>query len=188
MVHELANWNRVISEKIADCRIFSVEHTRCFAERAGVQELHSFYVLDAPNWVNVIPVTDDGQVVLVEQFRHGIQSATLEIPGGMVDPEDAGSEHAALRELREETGFVPKQMIFLGRNHPNPAIQGNICDTFLALGVEQVETPKFQGTEEIVIKLLPLAEVDRLIAVGEITHSLVITAFYWLKLYQSSCK
>lgn len=188
MVQELASWNRVISERIADCKIFSVEHTRCFADKAGAQELHSFYVLEAPNWVNVIPVTDEGQVVLVEQFRHGVQGPTLEIPGGMVDPEDSSSEHAALRELKEETGFVPKQMIFLGRNHPNPAIQGNICDTFLATGVEQMEIPRFYGTEEIAIKLLPLSEVDRLIASGEITHSLVITAFYWLKQYQNTVK
>ena len=81
-------------------------------------------VLDCPDWVNIIPLTDDGQVVLIRQFRHGTQSVTLEVPGGVVEA-DESPEAAAVRELAEETGYVPERVKSLGFVSPNPAIQGN---------------------------------------------------------------
>jgi ADP-ribose pyrophosphatase len=178
-------WKTISSEKIADCKVFSVNRNICVST-AGREQPHNFYVLHPNNWVNVIPVTEDGQVVLVEQFRHGTGRVTLEIPGGMIDPEDESSAHAAARELLEETGYRAHELIHIGRNHPNPAIQSNYCDTFLATAARQIEKPRFEGTEYIELRLVGLHEVPELIRSGSITSALVIVAFHYLQLAQHS--
>lgn len=180
--HRLS-WQKIASEKIAECKVFSVHRNLSQRFRDEEKKLHNFFVFHPSNWVNVIPVTPDNQVVLIEQFRHGIEQVTLEIPGGMVDPEDTNSEHAARRELLEETGYTSDEVIFLGRNHPNPAIQSNVCDTYLARNVRQVETPMFFGTEEVSVTLMPLAKIPSLIKSGLLTHSLGIAAFHLLQLH-----
>lgn len=172
-------WRRLSSEIVADCRIFKVrrDKSECSKDAAA----HDFFVLENPNWVNIIPVTTDKKVILIEQFRHGIEKLTLEIPGGMVD-EGEEAEFAATRELLEETGWQPRKVVFLGKSHPNPAIQNNEVFHFLALDCEKVKETAFDTTESIETKLFPLDEIPDLIRNGEITHSLVLNAFYWYSL------
>jgi 8-oxo-dGTP pyrophosphatase MutT (NUDIX family) len=132
-------------------------------------------VIDAPDWVNVVPITPAGEVVLVRQFRFGTWANTLEIPGGMLDPgEDALG--AATRELEEETGFRPARVTALGASHPNPAIFGNRLHSFLAEGCVKVHDGKQDGSEDIEVVLVPRADLPRLVRDGEITHSLVLAA------------
>ncbi|MBY0546891.1 MAG: NUDIX hydrolase [Candidatus Obscuribacterales bacterium] len=178
-------WKTISTEQIADCKVFSVNRNFCVSTE-GREQAHNFYVLHPHNWVNVIPVTEDGQVVLVEQFRHGTGEFTLEIPGGMIDPEDLSPAHAAERELFEETGFVADTLVHIGRNHPNPAIQSNFCDTFFAPEAKQIAQPKFEGTEYIELKLVPLQEIPALIQARSITSALVIVAFHYLDLHKKS--
>lgn len=176
-------WTTIQREKIADCRVFSVHKQISMRTAGDSSETHNFFVFRPHDWVNIIPVTADYQVVMIEQYRHGIEQITLEIPGGMIDAEDVSSATAGERELLEETGFTGDRAIFLGRNHPNPAIQSNICDTYLALNVSQIEVPQFGGTEEVAIRLVPIKEIPSLIADGHITHALVIVAFHYLQQY-----
>lgn len=171
-------WRRLGSQPAGDFRIFRLRQDLYQHER--LPEPRHFVVMEAADWVNVIPVTDDGDVVLVRQFRHGIGSATLEIPGGMVDGEDAGPAEAAARELLEETGYACRDMIRLGAVHPNPAIQDNTCHTFLARGAHRVADPTPDPAEVIHVERRALEEVPRLIATGEITHALVVVAFFGL--------
>ncbi len=180
------NWQTISSEKIADCRVFSVNRT--LASPAGEERTHHFYVLHPSHWVNVLPITENNEVVLVEQFRHGTGQLTLEIPGGMVDFDDPSPMHAGARELLEETGYEGSELIHIGRNHPNPAIQSNYCDTFLARGVKRIIEPKFDRNEYIEIRLTPIEQIPELIQSGQITHALVIVAFYYLHLYEISGK
>lgn len=177
-------WRRISSEKIADCRVFTVHRNRSFryAEFEDEQKTHDFYVFHSGDWVNVIPVTENQEIILIEQFRHGTESFTLEIPGGSVDESDPDPLFAAERELREETGAVAGEWIQLGMSHPNPAIQGNLCHTYLARDARIIEKPHFHSTEEIAIRKVPMAEVPALIKGGVITHALVLVAFYWLQL------
>ncbi len=175
------SWETISTEQLVDCRVFSVN--RNLASRSEGRT-HDFYVLHPNNWVNVIAIDSNDQVILIEQFRHGTSQLTLEIPGGMVDPEDPSAKHAAARELLEETGYAAKDLIHIGRNHPNPAMQSNYCDTFLALNVEKLFEPKFHTTEYIEVRLTPLADIPELIASGKVTHSLVIVAFYYMQLYE----
>ena len=172
-------WKRERSEQVADCRVFQVR--RDFSTDPRSQRAHDFYVIEAPDWINVIPLTKTGEVVLIEQYRHGTEAVSLEIPGGMVDPGETPGETAA-RELFEETGYEAGELIFLGKTRPNPAIQNNWIHTFLARGVERRREPLNQGTEWTRVRLEPLARIPALIREGAIDHSLVVVGFHWLAL------
>ena len=155
-------------------RLFRLE--RHELERA--ERRRESMVLEAPDWVNVIPLLPDGRVLLVRQWRFGIRRPTLEIPGGMVEgePERAAAE----RELYEETGHRASTWRRLGEVHPNPAFLSNRCGTWLATDLERLGEPPGDGEEEITLETARLDEIPRLVADGEITHALVIAAFYLL--------
>jgi 8-oxo-dGTP pyrophosphatase MutT (NUDIX family) len=176
-------WKRKQSVEIADCRVFKVR--KDFCTRPGDNAEHTFFVVENPDWVNVIALTKNEQVVLIEQFRHGTEEVILEIPGGMIDE---GEEPiiAAARELVEETGFAAREIIPLGKSRPNPAIQNNWIYHFLALDCEKTSDTAFDEHESVVTKLAPIDEVEELIENGNITHSLVLAAFYKFALRKSS--
>jgi ADP-ribose pyrophosphatase len=173
-------WNLIETEVVYRTPIFDLQRRHSGHPRRGRRD---FFVLDAPHWVNIIPLTDVGAVVMVKQFRHGIRGFTLEIPGGMVDPEDETPKHAARREMVEETGYDSRRVSFLGRVHPNPAIEENYCYTFLARDVRMVGKPQPSGAEETDVVLVPLRTIPRLIASEKITHALVIAAFSFFHVY-----
>ncbi|HYN84988.1 MAG TPA: NUDIX hydrolase [Pyrinomonadaceae bacterium] len=174
-------WRPVASEQVADCRVFKVRRDTS-ADPRGRRE-HDFYVVEAPDWINVIPLTDDGRVVLIEQYRHGTREVSLEIPGGMVDEGESPAATAA-RELLEETGYAAGALVSLGRARPNPAIQDNWIHTYVARGVEFRGAPVFDGTERTRTLLVPLREIPSLIADELITHALVVLAFHKLRLHE----
>lgn len=143
-------------------------------------QLGEFVVLEAPPWVNIVPITTDGQVVFVEQYRHGIDALTVEIPGGMVAPgEDPRS--AAERECREETGYAAEEPAqLLGISYPNPAFLTNICYSYLWRGCRRVAEPQWDRHEELAVRLVPVEEVPELVRRGYIRHSLVLLALFWM--------
>jgi len=173
------SWRRVRSEPLGDFRIFTIRRDRIISPRT--EEELDFYVLDGADWVNVIPVTDEGNFVLVRQYRHGSDTTTVEIPGGAVDPGDESPLAAARRELLEETGHAAEEWSDLGWVHPNPAIQSNRCWTFLARGCRRVAAPQLDAGEDIEILEAAPDEVRQMLRDGRITHSLVVAAFakYW---------
>lgn len=140
---------------------------------------HAFYRLQGPDWVNVIAFTGEGELLVVEQFRHGIDAPTLEIPGGSCDEGERPLE-SARRELREETGFEAREWIELGHCAPNPATLGNRCHTFLALGCEAVADLALDPSEELRLWAYPWPEWAALLRDGTIEHALVLTAFFKL--------
>jgi len=170
-------WRRIDSRRIQRCKIFDLDEVR-FRPPEASNDLppRPFYVIDAPDWINVIPLTDDRQVLMVRQYRFGIEEFTLEIPGGMCDPGESPLE-AARRELLEETGYEAGALIELGWVHPNPPIQNNRCHTFLARGPRRVAEPQPDAGERFEQQRVPLDEIPRLIGDGTITHALVLAAF-----------
>lgn len=170
-------WEVISSELLGSFRIFNLRENRARSPRTG--QVHGFYVLESADWVNVIPLTSDNRLVMVRQYRHGSKEITLEIPGGLVDPNDTPRE-AAVRELMEETGYGVREIIPLGKLRPHPALFDNHCYTFLATGVYPAGNTCLDEAEDIETVLVPLNDVPVLIEQGEIVHSLVLTALYLL--------
>jgi 8-oxo-dGTP pyrophosphatase MutT (NUDIX family) len=172
-------WPLLESRTLGDYRVFSVRGDRARSPRSG--RPHDFFVLECPDWANVVALTDSDDVVLVRQFRAGTRSITLEIPGGSVEKGESALA-AVRRELREETGHAARTWKRLGVVHPNPAIQANRCTTYLARGSRVVGDLRPDEGEDLAVELVPLRRIPDLIRRGTITHSLVIAAFHFLSL------
>ena len=142
------------------------------------------FVLDYDgDWVTVVALTPDQQVVMERQYRHGIQRTILEIPGGAMDPEDASPLDGGRRELLEETGYSSDNFIQIGKVPPNPANQTNSIYYFLALDARKVAGQHLDATEEIEVVLKPLEEVIRMAKNGELLHSLQVSALFFALAY-----
>ncbi|MEI8371317.1 MAG: NUDIX hydrolase [Planctomycetota bacterium] len=173
------NWTFLRSHDISDHHIFRLRHDLYRFEPSGQER--DFIVIDTVSWVNVVPVTAEGNVVLIRQFRHGIQDVTMEIPGGMID-EGETPEAAAARELREETGYVAEKIRFLARVLPNPAVQNNYLYLFAAEGCQNTGKTELDAFECIDVLERPQEDIPELIRNGTISHSMVITAFAFMGL------
>lgn len=156
-----------------DLSLFRVRFDEAADPRTG--RVHERVVLASPDWVNVVAVTDDGDFVMIRQYRFGIRRLTLEIPGGMVDDGEA-PEEAARRELLEETGYSASRWSLLARVAPNPAFLDNTCHQYLAEGAVRRRAPRNEGGEHTAVELLPRGMVADLVRSGEIEHSLAIAA------------
>ena len=171
-------WDVEEAGTLVETRIFSVRQRQC-TSRKDPSKTGLFYYLDGTDWVNVVALTQNEEVVLIEQYRHGLGEVTLEIPGGLVDAGEKPLE-AGLRELREETGYTGGQAEIIGIVSPNPAIQTNRCHTVLVRGVAPAESQDLDAAEEIETRTVPLAEISSLIKKGVIHHAMVVAAFHHL--------
>ena len=167
------HWTRLGRERIQSCRVFDVHKTRVRSPRTGQE--HDFYGLECADWVNVIPFTPEGEVVMVRQYRHGADRVTLEVPGGIVDPGETPAE-AAARELLEETGYVASEIVALGGVNPNPALFGNRLHAFAAHGARRVAEIRNDSTEETEVELVSQRRFRQLVREGGVDHALVVAA------------
>ncbi len=172
----IKKWKNISTKLLGNYKIFSLLENICISPRNGKQ--YKFLILDTKNWINVIPVTEDGKVILVKQFRHGTDNVTLEIPGGMVDDTDRSEKVGAERELLEETGYACEDMIKLGVCSPNPAIFNNELHIYFARNVKRVSEQEQDGSEDIEVIQVALDKIPELIRSGKINHALVIAAFH----------
>ena len=173
------SWTFLRSRDVSDHHIFRLRHDLYRFEPTGQER--EFVVIDTVSWVNVVPVTTEGNVVLIRQFRHGIQDVTMEIPGGMMNEGEA-PEAAAARELREETGYVAERIRLLARVLPNPAVQNNFLYLFAAEGCRNTGKTELDSFESIDVSEHPLKDIPELIRNGTISHSMVIAAFAFMGL------
>ncbi len=174
-------WLKKTSEIIARYSVFDLRRDSLLSPRNG-SELTA-YVLETRDWVNIVPLTPDREVIMVRQYRFAAEEVTLEIPGGLIDHADISPAEAARREMREETGYDSDRIVELGHCRPNPAILNNICHIFLAENVERKYSQTLDTGEDILVESIPLDRIPCLIREGTIRHSLVLNAFYLLDLY-----
>ena len=166
-------WQKLGSKTIATTRIFDVN--RVTFHHPARAKARDFFVIHPPDWVNVVALTPERQLVLVRQFRYGTNDFSVEIPGGVMDPgEDPVT--AGLRELREETGFTGTSARLLGSVHPNPAMQDNRCHLVLVENARQDEALDWDPDEEFEIMTQPVDDVYALAYRGGITHAMVLDA------------
>lgn len=177
----IPRWQTERSEQVLDCRIFKVRHDHSHVpntDRSG-----NFYVLESPDWVNVLPITDDGHVLLVAQYRHGTNMVSLETPGGLIEPGEA-PEAAAARELREETGYTARSFRVLGETDANPAFMTNRFTAVLAEGASLTDPTAWDEHEELAPQLVPLATLPQLIQSGAIRNTFSVLPLCWYLLEQ----
>ena len=174
-----ADWREVERERVADCRIFSVERSLAVSPVDGVAR--EFHRIQSPDWAQIVPITARDEVVLVQQYRHGHQRVTLEIPGGLIDPGEEPAV-AAMRECLEETGYRARAALPLGVVNPNPALFANRLYSFYAANVELEAAVQNTGTEFTDVMLVPVARLPEMLRSGEIEHALV-AATLWRYLY-----
>jgi 8-oxo-dGTP pyrophosphatase MutT (NUDIX family) len=179
-------WKKISSKLIGDFRIFTIRSDVKISPRTGKE--HDFYVLDSVNWVNIIAVTPDRRLVMVEQYRHGSNTVELEIPGGMMDAGETDPVATAVRELREETGYAGENVRLLGKIHSNPAILSNVTYTVLIENCRLQHGVEFDSGEDLITRLVPVAEIPKLVADEKIGHSLVVVALYYFDLWQRGIK
>jgi 8-oxo-dGTP pyrophosphatase MutT (NUDIX family) len=175
----MAEWLQIDEEHVADMRIFDVTRRILRNPRNGRDR--AIARIESSDWVNVVAVTTDAEIVLVRQWRHGTEHVTLEIPGGMIDPGEAPAD-AAVRELREETGFSGGTVSELGVVEPNPAFMSNRCHTFLVENCSRTDAQALDDGEDIEVTTRPLESIRALVADGSIDHALVVCGFWWLAL------
>lgn len=173
-----ARWEKLGEITLATTRILELRSARYRHPARGTER--DFVVVHAPDWVNVLALTPDHRLVLVRQFRFGVDTFSLEIPGGVIEPGEDAVE-AGLRELREETGFTGVRARLLGSVHPNPAIQSNRCHFVLVEEAVRTEALEWDEHEEIEVTTVPVDDVFALARSGGITHGLVLNALLFFE-------
>jgi ADP-ribose pyrophosphatase len=171
----IKEWKLVNSEIDGDYNVFKVRAVHAVSPRTN--RTGKFYTLETKDWVNIIAVTENKEVVMIRQYRHGSKEVSLEIPGGLVDEDHP--EEAALRELLEETGFAGENTKYLGAVNPNPAIFGNLCHTYLVEKARKISRKNLDPDEDIEVVLVPVSDIPSLLEGGLINHALVVVAFYF---------
>lgn len=140
--------------------------------------LPEFHVVEYPDWALAIPVTPAGEVVMVEQYRYGVDAVGLEFPAGALS-DDEDPEMGARRELLEETGFKADEWISVGSCAPEPSKHTNLAFLFLARGSQKVAEPELERTEDITVRQLHVDELLSTVQTGELHHGIHLTALFW---------
>jgi 8-oxo-dGTP pyrophosphatase MutT (NUDIX family) len=171
----------VLSRRIAvDYRLFRIEEKKVRSPRTGaamdVQAIHF------PDWVVVLPITRQQTVVMIHQYRHGNEQICLELPGGLVDPDDHFPERSARRELMEETGYRSDRIVKIGETYPQPAVLNNRCFFFMASEAKRVGGPDLDAGEDISLVEVPMDDIPGMIRQGDIKNAMTELAFsyYWM--------
>lgn len=177
----IQDWAILKREPAEDFKLFQIQRKQVRSPRTG--ETREVQAIQFTDWVLILALTADEEVIMVRQYRHGIERVCLELPGGLVDPADDSPALSAQRELLEETGYKANEIILMGECFPQPAILSNKCFFYLAENVTRVQTQNLDAGEDIEIINAPLKSIPAKIENKEIDHGLVLLAFffYWKK-------
>jgi ADP-ribose pyrophosphatase len=168
----MSGWKVLKSLELFKAGFFRLRTDECRLPDGRV--MPKYYVIEMADWVNVVPVTSDGQVLLLKQYRHGAGMEFLEIPGGSTHPgANEDPQLAGERELLEETGYQAAEWISCGFHFPNPALQNNRMHTYLALGCVKVAEPSLDPFEDLECFTMDVREMVKIWREGAFAHSLI---------------
>jgi ADP-ribose pyrophosphatase len=170
-------WKLLSSNYLFKDLWFSVRKDTCLS--TGGKIISPYYVYEFPTWVAAVPVTEDGKIIMVRQYRHALGETCIEIPGGCVDNSDKNHQAAIARELLEETGYGFSSYEYLGKISANPSTNNNLMHMFLAKGGKKIAEQTLDGNEEIEVELLTVKEVKKLIKENKIIQSMHITCILY---------
>jgi 8-oxo-dGTP pyrophosphatase MutT (NUDIX family) len=170
---KLEEWRQIKSEYGPDLLLFRPRYE--WMEHPRSKQVYRRIVLESGDWVNVVPVTPQKRIVMVEQYRFGSGKITTEIPAGLIDKNELSKE-TAIRELKEETGYTAKNWIYLGSVEPNPAFLDNRCHHWLAEGAVLQYDPQPDEGEDIRVRLYSFDELAQAIRSGDVNHVLALSA------------
>lgn len=178
-------WKVLESKKIFSSGLFQLKSDRC--ELPDGRIMPRYFVMDFPDWVNVIPLTPEKEVILVKQYRHASGRIHLEIPGGSMDPRLAESTlEGARREMLEETGYDSEKLVKVSSQYPNPALQSNQMHTYVAYDCKKIQEQNLDEFEDLELYFCSLSKLEEHLRNGDIDHSLMMAsismAFNYLKI------
>jgi 8-oxo-dGTP pyrophosphatase MutT (NUDIX family) len=170
-------WKTLSSEYLFDDLWFKVRKDVCKTPQGKI--INPYYVYEFPTWVTAVPVTDDGRILLVRQYRHALGEVCIELPGGCVDYTDKTYEDAIARELLEETGYSFLSFDYLGRISANPSTNNNLMHMFLARGGKKIKEQQLDGNEEIEVEFYSIEEVKQMLKENKIVQAMHVTCIMY---------
>jgi len=170
-------WKTLSSEYLFNDRWFKVRRDKC--ETPGGKIVDPYYVYEFSTWVGALPVTEEGKIIMVRQYRHALGETCLEIPGGCVDDTDTNVEYAIARELLEETGYSFTSFDYLGKISPNPSTNSNLLHMFLAKGGKKVGEQNLDENEEIEVWEWRLDELKQLLRENKIVQAMHVSCILY---------
>lgn len=170
-------WTHVESKYIHKEKWFNLRADKVL--KGNGQEMEPYYVFEFSDWVNVLPVTKEGQIILVKQYRYALGVWSLEVPGGIMDPHETDPIEAARRELLEETGFSCGHIEQVAVVATNPATQNNRLFCYLATDCTLTHELSLDENEEIEMVLVKVEELEQLLASNSIIQSLHVCSILY---------
>lgn len=170
-------WKILSSEYLFDDLWFKLRKDICETPQGKIVD--PYYVYEFPTWVTAVPVTEDGKIIMVRQYRHALGEVCIELPGGCVDDTDKTFEDAIARELLEETGYSFSGFDYLGKISANPSTNDNLMHMFLAKGGQKIKEQQLDSNEEIEVDLLTIEEVKQLLKENKILQAMHVSCILY---------
>lgn len=170
-------WKTLSSEYLFNDRWFKVRKEVCETPQGKIVD--PYYVYDFSTWVGALPVTGEGKIIMLKQYRHALGEICFEIPGGCVDNTDQSLEEAIARELLEETGYRFSSYEYLGKISPNPSTNSNLLHMFLAKGGEKIASQSLDENEEIEVLLMDINELKQLLRENKIVQAMHVSCIIY---------
>jgi ADP-ribose pyrophosphatase len=170
-------WKTLSSEYLFKDLWFKVRREKC--ETPDGKIIDPYYVYEFPTWVGAVPVTADGKIIMIKQYRHALGEICIEIPGGCVDDTDSNNAEAIARELLEETGYTFSNYEYLGKISANPSTNNNLLHMYLARGGVKVASQQLDHNEEIEVVLLTVDELKQLLRENKIVQAMHVSCILY---------
>ncbi|MDB5246538.1 MAG: hydrolase [Segetibacter sp.] len=177
MKNNSLKWKTLSSDYLFTDTWLRARRDKC--ERPDGKIVYPYYVMEYPDWVTAVGLTEDEKVILVKQYRHALGEECIELPGGCVDAKDENFEIAVRREFLEETGYTFKTAEYLGRTSANPSTNANTLYMFLLTGGKKVQEQDLDANEEMHVELVSLQEFKQMLVDNKFVQSMHVTNIFY---------